>query len=309
MTVRHFTLFVIVGSMLCSTAWSQRRPGASSEVLATLDGVEYTVKDLERMRSHLPPQLAPQIAQMSHRNFLGLMRNLMGVAKTAEKEGLLEKEPYKTQFNFMRWNALANAYTNELNRSLVVDEQELMDYYIENQAIYSAVRVSGIYINYVPASGGAASPNGEERLSEEQAQAKADKLVAELRGKADFAALAEEHSDDTASAKKGGDLGLFSGDSPLPPAIKNAVLRLSVGQISDPVKDGGRFYIFKATDRRPRPLPEVREEIETKLRGLKLVQATQAAQTSLTLDFTDSPRLDERPNAGPGGLLSGPGGQ
>ena len=309
MTVRHFTLLVAVSSMLCATAWPQARSGESSEVLATLDGVEYTEADVKRLRSNLPPQLAPQISRMSHRNFLGLMRNLMGVAKTAEKEGLLEKEPYKTQFNFMRWNALANAYTNELNRSLVVEEQELMDYYIENQAVYSAVRVSGIYINYVPASGGGAPPDGKERLSEEQAKAKAEKLVAELRADADFAALAEEHSDDKTSAQKGGDLGLFSSESPLPPVIKNAVLRLSVGQISDPVKDGGRFYIFKATDRRPRPLPEVREDIETKLRGVKLVKATQSAQTSVELEFSDNPKLDELPDAGQDGPLLRPSSQ
>ena len=301
MTVRSLTWLLLMTLSLGSTAFSQERrhrPGTSSDkVLAILDGVEYTSKDIERLRRFLPPNLAPQVSRMTHRNFLELIRGLMGVARTAEQEGLLEKEPYKTQFNFMRWNALANAYTTDLGRTLTVSEDEIMAYYTENQAIYSAVRVSGIYIDYVPESGAAASADGSKRLTEQQALDKANRLIAELKGGADFAALAKEHSDDKTSAEDGGDLGLFSGDSPLPAVIKNAVLRLPVGSISDPVKDGGRFYIFKATDRRPRPLPEVRDRIDSRLRGVKLVQATQAAKTAVALEFTESPELDELPQA------------
>lgn len=300
MTLRTLASLLVMVLTLSASGWAQqqqekRRPGKSpGEVLAVLDGVEYTARDIEKLRSYLPPNLAPQLARMSHRSFLEMMRGLMGVAKTAEREGLLEKEPYKTQFDFMRWNALANAYTTDLNRTLTISEEEILADYEESKAIYSAVQLSGIYIDYVPASGAAAGGNG---LSEDQAREKAEKLIAELNAGADFAALAREHSSDKVSADKGGDLGLFSGESPLPNAIKNAVLTLPVGSISSPVKDGGRFYIFKATDRRPRPLVEVRDQIETKLRSSKVIQTAREAQTAVSLEFKDSPELDQVPQA------------
>ncbi|MDA1312555.1 MAG: peptidylprolyl isomerase [Acidobacteria bacterium] len=296
MTVRTLASLFVMVLALSAPGWTQqekRQPGKSpGEILAVLDGVEYTARDIEKLRSYLPANLAPQLARMSHRNFLEMMRSLMGVAKTAEREGLLEKEPYKTQFNFMRWNALANAYTTNLNRTLTVSEEDILADYEASKAIYSAVQVSGIYIDYVPASGAAAGGNG---LSEDQAREKAEGLVVELNGGADFAALAREHSDDKSSAEKGGDLGLFSGESPLPNVVKNAILTLPVGDISSPVKDGGRFYIFKATDRRPRPLVEVREQIESKLRGTKVVQEARQAQTAVSLEFKESPELDKPP--------------
>ncbi len=298
MTTRTLASLLLVNICLTAFGWAQAeksRPRTSrNEVLAILDGVEYTARDIEKLRSYVPPNLAPQVARMSHRDFLNAIRGMVGLAKTAEEAGVLEKEPYKTQYDFMRWNDLANAYTTDLNRTLTVSDDEIMADYRESTAIYSAVQVSGIYIDYVPASGAAAAGDG---LSETQAREKANKLVVEIKAGADFAALAKEHSDDKVSAKKGGDLGLFSSESALPNAIKNAVLTLPVGSISDPVKDGGRFYIFKATDRKPRPLAEVRSKIETKLRGAKLIQATREAQASVPLEFKESPELDRRPQA------------
>ena len=54
---------------------------------------------------------------MTNRQFLGLMHNLIATAKAAESEGLLEREPYNAQWEFMRLQFLANAYANELGRT------------------------------------------------------------------------------------------------------------------------------------------------------------------------------------------------
>src|SRR5256885_15002081 len=52
--------------------------------------------------------------------------------------------------------------------------------------------------------------------TDDAARAQAEKLVAELRGGADFAALAKERSADKGSAARGGDLGFFGKDKMVP---------------------------------------------------------------------------------------------
>lgn len=305
---RSFGLCVVLLALSTPPALPQAQNpasarGGSRDVIAVIDGKEYTVGDVRRLRSYLPPALQPQVARMTHREFLGVLRNLMGVAKAAEAEGVLEKEPFRSQYEFTRWNFLANAYASELARTIKVPEEELKQFYEKNKERYGSVRVSAIYINYTPDAGGAPAADGKERLTEQQAKAKAEQLIVALGKGADFAEMAKQHSDDKSSAEKGGDLGTFNKDSSIPDAIKGAVLRLKAGEVSEPVRDGGRYYIFKATAIEARPFQEVRSQIEPHLRSVKLLTETRKAQGSVSLEFSDHPALDESPEGSqPSGL-------
>ena len=65
---------------------------------------------------------------------------------------------------------------------------------------------------------------------------------------ADFAELAEEYSDDEATADNGGYVGEFDpGD--LPEVIENAVLKLDVGEVSDPVLTSTGFHVMLLVER------------------------------------------------------------
>ena len=298
MSLRTLGLGVLVGLVCAGVSWSQGGAGSlkrqSERVLATIGGKEYTLRDVQRGRSFIPANLAPQVAQMTNRQFLGMMHNLVATATVAEREGLLEREPYKSQWEFTRMNFLANSYANELGRTITVSDEELRDYYEQNKARYEAVSVSAIYLHYQPTAG-APSTGSPKRPSEAEVKAKAEKLLTDIKGGADFAELARAHSDDKVSAGKGGALGAFNMNSSIPGAIKAAILGLQTGEVSEIVKDAGRFYLFKATGRQAQPFDEVKAQLEPQLRSRKLLLTTQKAQMSVPIKFTDDPSLDEPP--------------
>ncbi len=78
----------------------------------------------------------------------------------------------------------------------------------------------------------------------------ADSLVVALRAGADFAATAEEMSDDPGSAANGGDLGWFRRGNFIQ-AFEDAAFRLSDGQISNPVRTDYGWHIIKVERSRP----------------------------------------------------------
>ena len=108
----------------------------------------------------------------------------------------------------------------------------------------------------------------EERRSEydiaEQAQAShilvateelAQQLLDELTAGADFAALAQEHSIDTGSGARGGDLGWFERGRMVAP-FEDAAFTTPVGELSEIVPTEYGYHIIWVTDYRPEEKPE-----------------------------------------------------
>ncbi len=92
-------------------------------------------------------------------------------------------------------------------------------------------------------------------------------LLEQVREGADFAALAQEHSDDTQTGTKGGDLGYLSRGAMVKP-FEDAAFSLAVGEVSEPVETEFGFHIIQLDDKQPaqpRPLDEVRDEIQQEL--------------------------------------------
>lgn len=87
------------------------------------------------------------------------------------------------------------------------------------------------------------------------ARASADAIAAELRGGADFAALAAERSDDPGSRESGGDLGNFDRDgradngATYPPELVAAAFTLPEGTIGDPIRTRFGWHVIELTRR------------------------------------------------------------
>ncbi|MFZ3577316.1 peptidylprolyl isomerase [Virgibacillus sp. DJP39] len=77
----------------------------------------------------------------------------------------------------------------------------------------------------------------------------AKKVKKELANGGDFAKLAKEYSTDTASAKKGGELGYFA-PGKMVPEFTDAAYALEVGEVSEPVQSKYGYHIIKLTDKR-----------------------------------------------------------
>ncbi len=163
---------------------------------------------------------------------------------------------------------------DQVRERLTVPEAEIEAFYEANSAQYSTpeeIRASHILLSLDDAEAGAV-------------RERANDLLSQARGGADFAALAREHSQDEASAAQGGDLDYF-GRGRMVPEFEQAAFALQVGDISEVVESPFGYHIIKLTDRRPgttRPLAEVREEIVDQLRW-QLAQQ-QAEQTARAIE-------------------------
>lgn len=116
------------------------------------------------------------------------------------------------------------------------------------------------------------------RTSPEVSAFTASSRLSELRqrlvsGKADFAALAREFSQD-GSAPQGGDLGWVSPGT-FVPEFEDAMNRLAEGEVSPPVVSRFGVHLIVVTDRRRVELGprEVREVVRAQLRDAKLEEA------------------------------------
>lgn len=79
-------------------------------------------------------------------------------------------------------------------------------------------------------------------------QQKIDEISQKLAAGEDFAALAQEYSDDFGSAEAGGDLGTFTVES-LPEGFAAALEGVDVGQLTDPVETASGTHFIKILDK------------------------------------------------------------
>ncbi|MGM0598994.1 MAG: peptidylprolyl isomerase [Candidatus Rifleibacteriota bacterium] len=97
------------------------------------------------------------------------------------------------------------------------------------------------------------------------AKKESEEILEEINNGKDFAKMAEAHSQDTGSAKKGGDLGAFARGAMVKP-FEEVAFSTNVGEITDPVKSQFGYHIIKVEEKIPqkvKKLDEVRPEIVT----------------------------------------------
>jgi parvulin-like peptidyl-prolyl isomerase len=98
-------------------------------------------------------------------------------------------------------------------------------------------------------------------------KAKAEELLAQLKGGANFEGLAKQHSEDPGSGAEGGDLGFF-GKGRMVPEFEEAAFKLKPGELSGLVQTQFGYHILQGVEHRDArrvPLAEAKDEIKTKL--------------------------------------------
>ena len=196
------------------------------------------------------------------------------LAQEAESNGLAATPAVKAQVQIVKERVLSTLRMEQFDASHTPDAKAVegyaRDYYRSNPKAFEVpgeTKVSHILIT------------GDTP----EAKAKAEKLLAELKGGADFAKLAKENSDDKANAEKGGDLG-FSPAGRFVPEFDKAVAGLSKDKpLSDLVKTQFGWHIIQYVDKRPArtlPFEEVADKLKadsmTKLLSDKRLEKNQA---------------------------------
>lgn len=113
------------------------------------------------------------------------------------------------------------------------------------------------------------STQGLEGARKEAQRAKAAEILKRVRAGEDFAKLAQEVSNDHASASRGGDLGWIS-KADVVPEFGNAAFALEPGQTSDLVESQYGYHIIRVEEKKPqkvRPFEDCRKEIQEVLGG------------------------------------------
>lgn len=168
------------------------------------------------------------------------------------------------QSQFMRPEQITVEYvvldTNEMVDSAEIDEEELRQRYEATQSRFMTAerrRASHILITA-----------GADR-TEDEARALAESLRQRIESGEDFAALAEEFSDDPGSASQGGDLGWIEPDVMMP-AFEDALYELEQGQIAGPVETEFGWHVIRLDDieaPRGQSFEEARAEIAEEVRA------------------------------------------
>jgi peptidyl-prolyl cis-trans isomerase D len=100
------------------------------------------------------------------------------------------------------------------------------------------------------------------------ALAQAQQVLAQVKAGKDFSELAKQYSQDTGSAKNGGDLG-FSDRSAFVKPFADALFSMKVGDVAGPVKTQFGYHIIKLDEIQPgksKSFEEARPELEAQLK-------------------------------------------
>lgn len=175
------------------------------------------------------------------------------LADKAQADGLAQDPLVQASLQQARDRVLSDALLARIDAKATPDKSALegmaRNVYVAHPERFKAgeqVRVRHILVNGTDAD----------------AKAKAQELLKELQGGADFAALAASRSADTGSAAKGGDLGFFDRGRMVPEFEAAAFALQKKGDISPLVQTQFGFHILRLDDRRPagvRPFDEVRD--------------------------------------------------
>lgn len=166
---------------------------------------------------------------------------------SSEKEFLkeleLKKLTLKQYQQELKEDILIDAvFRRELGEGIKITDQQVEDYFKKNPLQFSSEeqrRASVILIKVNPKAGSTGDRKARQKLQ---------KIVDKLKKGADFAELAQVHSQDSI-AKRGGDLGFFTKDRMFGPFSKLA-FKLNVGKVSEIFRTQHGYQILKVTGKK-----------------------------------------------------------
>ena len=220
-----------------------------------------------------------------------LMQHLSEMALKAKLD---EQSPAKETLEFNRLYLLSMAAMNDVANRTPVEDADLEKFYQANQDRFTQVSLKVVYISFT--SNPPAKPDPKV-LTEEQAKAKIEKILTEIRGGADFVKMVKEHSEDAASAAKDGDFGTIRKSDNIPDAIRSVVFSLKPGQVSDPVRQPNGFYLFRAGEVNVRPFKQVASEIVPEVQQAKYKEWLDKVNRSINLKIENEAYFSSTPTA------------
>jgi peptidyl-prolyl cis-trans isomerase C len=252
-----------------------------SEVIATIDGEPMTMGQFRTFTSFLDPR-AQGMLMTNPEELVREMALMHKLSALALEQKLDRESPVREQLEYNRLVMLSQAGGQYLLSSPTVESTEILNFYNSHKEEFKQVKVKAIYI---PFSLTPAAKGGQKGLSEEEAKAKAVKLLAAIRGGADFVKLVHENSEDETSKNRDGDFATVTPADNIPDAMRAAVFQLKQGETSEPVRQANGFYLLRAEQVSYRALSQVRDQIFTKIKEEKGKALLDKMHRELSVEF------------------------
>jgi peptidyl-prolyl cis-trans isomerase C len=229
-------------------ARAQATAPAADPVVAKVDGQSIHLSDLKDAAEALPENLRGLPAQTLYPMLLDQLIDGRALVAEARKSGL-DKDP-------------------AVQRLVVAAEDRALQTAMLNKEVGPSVSEEAVHARYdqeVAGKPGEEEVHARHILVESEAEAK--KIIGQLKGGADFAALAKQSSKDPGGAQ-GGDLGFFKKDE-MVPEFAAAAFALQPGQVSpEPVHSQFGWHVIMVVERRRAEAPsfdQARNELRQKM--------------------------------------------
>ncbi|HZR61010.1 MAG TPA: peptidylprolyl isomerase [Xanthobacteraceae bacterium] len=244
----------------------------SDPVIARANGVDIHQSDLafadEEIGSNVPAQMTPEQKREYLITYLG---DIIVLAQAAEQQRLGDKPDVQRQVAFERNKVLMEALLRNAGKAAQTDDALHKVY---DEAVKKMTNEEEVHARHI-------------LVATEQ---EAKDIEAQLKGGADFAALAKEKSKDPGAAN-GGDLGYFTKDQ-MVPEFAEAAFKLDKGQISDPVHTQFGWHIIKVEDKRTKPTPsfdQVKPQLENFVAHRAQAELVDSLRKTAKIERLDQP--------------------
>lgn len=241
-----------------------------TKVLATVNGKDITVGEVDQAAGDLDPQFSRLPAEQRRLAALAALIDIKAMAGEAEKEKLDQSKEFKDRMEFLRERALHNEYFKDAVVDKISDDDVRARYDKEIAAMPPQVEVRARHILV---------------KTKEEAEA----IIKKLAGGAKFEDLAKESSTD-GTASNGGDLGYFT-EGQMVPEFEKAAFALKPGEYTkEPVQTQFGFHVIQLEDRRTKQPPafeQVKDQIRSIIMRERYVETVKKLRDGMKIDYKD----------------------
>jgi len=227
-----------------------KNPGPS---VLKINEWSYSAAEMEKeigQQLRQAPQMQPFFASKEgQKQFLDRVIRRELLAQEAEKRKMSETPEVAEQVANLRRELMIRALVqDEIGNKLKVEEKDVEEYFKAHPDEFSG---DTVHLRHIVV----------------QNEDEAKDIKARLTKNESFDDLAKKHSQDSATAAKGGDLGFLSREQVLPEFARVA-FSLKPGEVSDPVKTPFGFHVIKLMERKkgqPASLDQVKGQLQRRL--------------------------------------------
>ena len=242
-------------------------------VVLAVGDQKMTAAEVERIVQALPPDYRAFYSGPGKRRLAVYILRMKLLSSEAIKQKLDQQPEVSNAIEVARESILADAAQKHIGQGITISDQQLRDVYEKNKVQFEEDRAAHILIRTrsAPLKSGDPSQPG---LPDAEARKKLEDIRKQILAGADFAQMAKQYSQDSATAASGGDMGILERDKIVPPIIE-AARSLSPGQVSDLIATPSGFEIVKVEEKRVIPFEEAKPGLESQIRQSKANEIVQ----------------------------------